>query len=57
MINNIEYKLSQEDAKDILDYLKDVEEMYLTTEVSISQNIRVLREKLQKQYKEQTTGA
>ena len=57
MTNNIKYELSQEDAKDILDYLKDVEEMYLTTEVSISQNIRVLREKLQKQYKEQTTGA
>jgi len=57
MTNNIEYKLSQEEAKDILDYLKDIEEMYLTTEASISQNVKVLKEKLQKQYKEQTTGA
>jgi len=30
--------------------------MYLTIEASISQNVKVLKEKLQKQYKEQTTG-
>jgi len=53
MTNNINYSVSCKEAKDILDYLKDVEEMYLGTEKEISENIYDLREKLAIQYNEQ----
>jgi len=53
MTNNITYSVSCKEAKDILDYLKDVEEMYLGTEKEISKTIHDLRDKLAIQYNEQ----
>ena len=53
-MSKIKYELSQEEAKDILDYMKDVLEMYYPIDKNIYQNCKILKEKLQIQYEEQT---
>jgi len=53
MTNNINYSVSCKEAKDLLDYLKDVEIMYLETEKEISESIYKLREKLTVQHNDQ----
>jgi len=53
MNSKINYELFQEEAKDMIDYLKDILEMYYGLDKKIYQDIKLLREKLQAQYNEQ----
>jgi len=48
------YELTKNEAKDLLGYLKDVEEMYTNIEIEVAQQIKDLRQKLETQYKDQT---
>lgn len=50
----ITYQLSEKDAKDLLSYLIDVENMYRNIEEHESEAISSLREKLKVQYVKQT---
>jgi len=53
-MNKIKYELSKEEAKDMLDYLKDALEMYYTIDINIYKECVKLKDKLQIQYEEQT---
>ena len=53
-MSKIKYEISQEEAKDILDYMKDALEMYYPIDKNIFQKCKILKEKLQIQYEEQS---